>query len=692
MKKKEIKTLAAITLFSLTSVSQADVNLLTDTTGGWLKTDENFKVQVDSPTASSLAFFIGQTDVSAFFSRDSGNIYRYDSSSLALPPGTNQLIVYDKAGNNWNEIGTVELNVLTSSGYSISKITPNVELNLNSKLSDSRSGDAQEPDRETYTDFDSSISFESEHEKNGLNVKSSSNIVSTTHRDSALRFGEKAGKAPKVDLSEYIVTAVKGKTRVQLGHVSQGNHPLLVNGLSNRGLIVERQISKRISVGFAAQSGRQITGYNHLLGFTTSKSKIYTGTMGIDLLKRSGAAKLEVSYVNGTTVADSNFDEGQVPTAEDNSGYGLRLITNSKSGKLTTDTAFARSRYTNPTEDTLEFNGEKLVDVRPTTNNAYYTDIGYKLLSDHKLTNNISTDLSVNVRYSRVESEYQSLAASPNPDEELKEIGFTGQLGLVGFQAKYNRSRDNLEDIASILTTQTNSTQLALNTSLKELFAKEKPDSVAYKLLPELSFSAQRVHQYARNSPDTLVSDFNDNSHLPNQLNLTFANDLTWGFEKWDLGYQTEWSDQDNKQVGRENADFKTLGHQFSVNYRPKDTITLGASAGKIRNKDLEQDIKRYDNTYGLNVDWNITPKVTLSASHNRNKNDDNKDISKSLNTTNEVKVSYQFKVPTPQGKKLPGQAYLRYARQSDETTDNQQNFSTDATDSAVFAGINLSF
>lgn len=676
----------------------AEINLLSQTNNeGWLKPNLPFKIKIDEQdtlSSTSLAFFIGKTDVTSFFNHEGANVYRYDASELALPAGTKQLIVYDRTGNqaDWNEIGTLELKVLTQSGFSVSKITPNIELNVNSKLSDSRSGDAQEPDRTTYNDFDSNISFESEHKKNGLTITSNSNIVSTTHREAALRFGEKGNKAPKVDLSEYIVSAVKGNTKVQLGHISQGNNPLLVNGLSNRGLNIEHQISKRISVGLAAQSGRQITGYNHLLGFTTSKSKIYTGTVGIELLERPGAAKLEVSYINGTTVAESNFDEGQVPTAEDNSGYGLRLTTNSKSGKLTTDTAFARSRYDNPTEDTLEFNGEQLVDVKPTTNNAYYTDIGYKLLSDYKLSDTISTDLSVNVRYGRVDSEYQSLAASPNPDEELKEIGFTGQLGLVGYQAKYNLSRDNLEDIATILTTQTSSTQVSLNTSLKELFAKDKPDSMAYKLLPELSFSAQRVHQYAKNSPATEDSDFNDTNHLPNQLNLTFNNDLTWGFEKWDLGYQTEWSDQDNKQVGRDQADFKALGHQVSVNYRPKDTVTLGLSAGKIRNKDLEQEIKRYDTTYGLNIDWNITPTVTLSASHNKNRNKDSKDISKSLNTTNEVKVSYQFKVPTPQGKKLPGQAYLRYARQSDETTDNEQDFSTDATDSAVFAGVNLSF
>lgn len=689
MKKIGIRSLVAVTLSSLVSVSSAEINLLDDTSDGWLKTNQNFRVQVDSIATDGLLFFIGDTDVTSFFSRESDSIYSYDALELPLPSGKSTLTVYADS----NEVGSTELQVLSKSGFSISKVTPAVEINFNSKLSDSRSGDSPPPDRTTYNDIDSSIRFESEHEKNGLSVKSSSNILSTSNREAALRFGERGEDAPKIDLSEYIVTAVKNKTRVQLGHISQGNHPLLVDNLSNRGLTVEKQIGERVTVGFAAQSGREITGYSDILGFTTNESKIYTGTFGIDLLKeRPGGAKLELSYINGTTIAESNFDEGQVPTAEDNSGYGIRLTTTSKSGKLTTDTAYARSRYNNPTEGTLEFNGEKLVDVKPTSDNAYYTNISYQLLQDHKLNNTISTDLSVNLRYSRVDSEYQSLAASPNPDEELKEVGFNGQLGLVGFQAKYTNSRDNLENIASILTTETNSTELSFTTSLKDFVDTENPDSFSHKLLPALSLSAQRVHQHALNSPDTDISDFNDNSHLPNQVNLTIVNDLTWGFDKWDVGYQTEWSNQNNKQLGRDAADFKTLGHSVNTTYRPNENITLGASIGRIRNSDLEQGIIRYDNTYSLNLDWNISNKVTLSAGYNRNRNNDDKDISKSLNTTNDLKLSYQFNLPTQIGKKLPGQAFIRYARQSAKTSDNQQDFQTNAADSAVYVGINLSF
>ena len=517
-----IKIFTAVTLCSWAVVSNAEVSLLTETGDGWLKTNQNIEIRVDSPAAertNALSFFIGETDVTAFVSKRGGNIFSYDASVLSLPSGENILTVYEN-NEEGNEIGSVELRVLSASGYSISKITPSIEVNINAKLSDNRSGDNElDEQRETYNDLDASISFESEHEKNGLNISSSSNIVSASNREAALRFGEKEN-ASKIDLTEYIVTAVKGKTKVQLGHISQGNHPYLVDNVSHRGLTIQRKITDRLSFDISTQSGREITGYNDILGFTTRKSNITTATLGYDLLERPGGARLEFTYLNGKTIAESNFDEGQVPTAEESTGYGLRLTTSSKSGKLTTDTVYARAKYDNPTNDTLEFNGEQLVDVKPTTNNAYYTSIGYKLLSDHKLSNTLSTDLAFNVRYSKVEAEYQSLAASPNPDEEVKEFGFTGQLGSVGYQLTYTRSRDNLEDIETILTTQTSSTQFSMNAPLKELLSNKIPDtSKYYKLLPSLSFSAQRVHQYNLNRPHNFQTHFNNNIHLQQSKN-----------------------------------------------------------------------------------------------------------------------------------------------------------------------------
>lgn len=688
------KTIAGLAILgSLISSVNAEIKIISETDkNGWLEHDQILQIELSGNAKKVInpVFFLGKTDVTSLFTQTEAGVFTYDNLTKALPSGNLDLKIYD--GSDWSEIDSIALNVLTPSGFNVSKVTPTVDVNINSKLSDNRTEDAGQPNRKTFNDFDSSISINSEHIKKDLNITASANIVSSSNQEAALRFGERQNEASKVDLSQYIVSATKGKTSASLGHISQGKHPLLVDNLSNRGLMIDRKINQRLNVGVALQSGRQITGYNDILGFTTSKSKIATFSVGLDLLKRTDAAKLELSYLNGTTVAENNFDEGQVPTAEDNSGFGLRLTTNSKSGKLTTDTSFARSRYTNPTQDTLEFNGEALVDVKPTTNNAYSTNINYQLLSNHKLSKKMTTDMSLNLVYSKIEAEYKSLAAFPNPDQELKEIGITGQIGHVAYQARYSRSRDNLEDIETILTTQTSSANLSLNTSLKDFFSDKNPKSLKYKLLPSISLSAQRVHQYALNSPATENSGFNNTNHLPDQLNLTFSNDLSWNFDKWDVGYQTQWSKQDNKQEGRDQADFQTLGHTINLTYRPKDTITVGLSAGRIRNTDVEQNTKRYDKSYGLNLDWAINDKFSLSLSHNKNKSDDNQDISRSLSTTNEAKISYTFNLPTPEGKKLPGQAFIRYAKQKNNNKDRQQDFETNANDSAVFAGINFSF
>ncbi len=695
--------LIVLSYFFFLSVN-AEISLITEgNKEGWLNENQPITISIhnaDSFQLNHLAFFIGNTDVSSFISREPKGHFIYDSKSLSLPAGTNKFKVYKKSSNSsdWEELGSVELNILSKGGFKVSKFTPSVEINAIGEVSQSLSGDTNDllsPDDSNKNNISSSITIKGEHKRTGgLEITSNANFVSASRKEAALRFGEKGNKAPKVDLSEYIVSAIKGKTTVQLGHVSQGNHPLLVDSLSNRGLMIQRQITDRVSVGLSIQSGREITGSDNLLGFTKSKNRISTFTVGLDLLKREGGAKLEVSYIKGSTVAESNFDEGQVPTAEKNIGYGLRLTTNSKSGKLTTDTAFARSKYTNPTNETLEFNGEKLVDVKETSSNAFYTNIGYQLLSEKKLNETVSADLSVNLRYAQTDSEYKSLAAFPNPDERLTEIGLTGRLGLVEFQFKQGRSRDNIENIDTILTTQTNTTELALSTSLKEMFGVNKMSKPTRfnKLLPNLSLSAQKVRQYALNSPKAEDSDFSDNSHLPDQLNLTVSNTLEWDFDKWSLGYTTNWSDQDNKQIGRENADFNTLDHQVSLGFRPKESVTLGVSAGRVRSLDKEQNTKRYDNTYGLNLDWKINDKFTLSADHTNNKSNDSVNIEKKLTTSSGLKLSYQFELPTPSGRKLPGQAFVRYIVQDASNVNKEQDINSDAKISAVYAGVNFSF
>ena len=87
-----------------------------------------------------------------------------------------------------------------------------------------------------------------------------------------------------------------------------------------------------------------------------------------------------------------------------------------------------------------------------------------------------------------------------------------------------------------------------------------------------------------------------------------------------------------------------------------------------------------------------MNEKFTLSLGHSKNKSKDNVNIEKTLSTNSQVKLSYQFDMPIPSGKKLPGQAFIRYVKQDASSSNKEQNFATDANTSAIFAGINFSF
>ena len=61
----------------------------------------------------------------------------------------------------------------------------------------------------------------------------------------ALRFGELGDRAPKVDLSSYLMQFQTGKMKYQSGHYSYGTLRHLMNGFCSRGLMMSFPVGKQ---------------------------------------------------------------------------------------------------------------------------------------------------------------------------------------------------------------------------------------------------------------------------------------------------------------------------------------------------------------------------------------------------------------------------------------------------------------
>ncbi|MEJ2620450.1 MAG: hypothetical protein P8163_09355, partial [Candidatus Thiodiazotropha sp.] len=560
---------------------------------------------------------------------------------------------------------------------------------VDSLVDEGHSEEAGEPERPHYTDFNMNAGLTFEGKRDGTTIRSDVNLVGSSVREQALRYSERGADAPKLDLSDYLVEIEEGNTSFSMGHSSFGQNPLLISSISNRGATFRHQLSDSFDFAIASQNGTDIVGYNNLFGLRSLDHNITGGTLGYELFSsRPGALRMEISYVTAEIQSDSNFDVGEVVEAEQSDGYGVRLLGSTESGRLRGELNYARSSYTNPQDDALNEGIDGLVEVDESTNSAYRINLSYDLLSSTLEDETTPLSLTVSLLHERVDPLYKTLAAFPNADVLLNQVEIVSIFGSLALQLQHSWMEDNLDDIASILKTKTESTVLSATYDLSLIVDEE---ATAW-YLPEASLALNRVYQYAANNPDEDESGFNGGSHLPNQNNLSGDLGLSWRLDNWGLSYTYSYSDQDNRQTGRENDDFKTDGHSLEADIQLTDNFQFGLSVGRVRNENVAELLNNYTESAGLNFNWNIQGKWGLSGSVEKTLEDDSKDLVENDSISADLHAVRHISLPFPDGKKRHGQLYMRYNLSDNESIDNEFEFESLVKSWTVTAGLSFSF
>jgi hypothetical protein len=290
--------------------------------------------------------------------------------------------------------------------------------------------------------------------------------------------------------------------------------------------------------------------------------------------------------------------------------------------------------------------------------------------------------------HERIDPFYKTLAAFPNADVIKTKVGFVSQIGALSLQLQHAWMEDNLDDLASILKTKTENTDF----SAAYDFSRYASDESSTWFLPSASLSLNRVRQYAGNNPDSEISGFNGGSHLPDQNNLAGNLNLSWSIDNWGLAYNYSYADQDNRQVGREDDDFKTDGHSLEANYQVSYGFQFGFSIGRVINKNVAQVLDNYSKSAGANFNWQIQDKWGVSGSVEKIFEDDSKDLAENDSISADLQAVRRFRLPFPDGKKRPGQFYLRYNLSENDSSDNEFGFESLVKTWTVTAGLSFSF
>ena len=690
--KRHIGTLASsLALLLYVPTSHASLKLLEPADPEqWIKPQSpiSFQIDDDSDISGILAIFVGKTDVTPLFHESGPGIYTYSGTPIPLPSGESELVLYDHKGEEWRKIGSVPLKVLTSSGFESVEYSPRIDITVDSQHDEGHSGDAEEPERKRFSDTSLQAGFSGSQSRNSLSIESSANLSGASREEQALQFAEKGEDAPKVDLADYLIEAKNGNATFAVGHITYGQHPLLVNSISNRGVMAGYRFSERFDFSIASQNGTSIVGFSNPVGLAhANEHNIASATVGYEMIpSRPGALRVEVGYVTAQIQPEADFDVGEVPDAEKSDGWGLRLIGSSPSGRLRGEVNFARASYTNP-EDPFITEDLDVVPVKETTNEARAATLSYDLVR-HALEDERELTVTATLTHERTDPLYKTLTAFPNSDTLRNGVSLSFQLGETTLAIQHAEQEDNLDNIPSILKTRTRSTMATASWPLSSLSREADSPSPYW---PVLSLNAARVHQYAGNKPATEISDFNDGSHLPDQMNTEGSIGLEWSVDRWDFGYTVNASKQDNRQKGREDADFSNLGHEIAATLRATDTLEVGISLGRVRSTDEAESVSNFTNNVGMNLNWIIAEKWTLSGNVSRTLDDDSEDLARNENTSNDVQLARTFSIPFPGGRKRDGQFFIRYNQQENDNRDNLFEINSFSKNWAVTSGLSFS-
>jgi hypothetical protein len=672
---------------ALACAAGAQAQVTADFAERWIAADSTVTLQLDqtlAARAAELRFFAGALDVTALARQPRPGVLTFDLRFARPAAGESTFAVYLVEAGQWRELAKFPLKVLNAAGFESGQFGPKLDLGGKARFNEGARGDASLSPRPTYFDGTGRGGFAFDATRGAFKADGQFNATGSSFRNEALRFGELGARAPKVDLADYVVNLRYGGTTLAVGHLSYGNNPLLLAGYGSRGMTLAQKFGERFDLSVNAMNGTSIVGYDNFFGLTSAQHRIHGATAGLELIGgRPGALRLEIAALDARLESRSNFNSGEVPDAEQSRGLGLRLSGSTEGKRVRGDAVFARSRYVNPFDPALAQGGE-LQPVKRTTASGRQVDLAVDVVQNaRRWSETQPLTITLSAHHQRVEPLYKSIGASSSPDRRLNRAALAAQFGAGQLQLNASRERDNLDNVPTLLTTRTDSTGANLSLPLAQWLGGGE------SWWPQLGYTVLVVRQRAINAPATEDSGIAA-THRPDQRNVSHNATLNFTRGAFNFGYTLARATQDNRQPGRENADFENLGHQLSFGWRVGEKLSLNVGANTNRNFSREKDLTTSTRGGNGGFDWQLLDDVTLAVNAGRTLGGDSRDLTSSSNDNAQAQLTWRFGVPA-YGRKLPGQVFVRYVRQDNASRNAAFGIATSGASWAWDAGLSLS-
>lgn len=688
-------------IFTQSFKAQNGVEITTNFTGKELKPTDKIELRLNQPlqrSVGNLAVILNQTDLSAFFVPETNN-YSYTPKAFPLPAGDNKLAVYlvDSKGE-WTLLKEFSLQVAEKKVEADKteetrrteiEFTPNVSLNFKGESNVGFFPVTSRPERLSFMDTAGQGTFQISVKRNGWTLGSQFDLAGSGRKQEALRFGELGNKAPQIDLSSYQVQLEKGRFKFQVGHVSFGSQRHLINNFSSRGMSLTIPLGKQNEVSFSALNGTSIVGFDNFIGVTRANHQILGVTFAREFIKeRPGGLRLEVTAMRGSLLPLNGFNERTVNDAEKNFGGTIRLFFKDKSERLRFEGGFTRSRFQNPSDPLLE-QDQTVTPIRPTTRNARFIEVSYDILRDVKIWNDQKMKLTGTFRHEELEPLFRSITAFNQADKRQNQFEVTGNLGEINFTFGNLRDRDNLNEIASILKTTSQRNNVIVSIPLNSVFTPAKP----LKWLPRLGYTYDFVHQFGAFLP--VNGEFNSLSQVPNQKNYSQNLNAEWSLtDKLQIGYRYSRSFQDNRQPGREIADFRNITNAVNVGFSGLKNLNLNFELSRESANSFESATLNSTFRFGTNITWQdaLIKNLTFNTNFSTTLAGDRANTFDSRNLEYDAQLAYKFEIGKEKFKKMSAQIFIRYANRYGSRFDRLFFLNDFNKNQGINMGLNFSF
>jgi hypothetical protein len=654
----------------------------------WLPRSETITFKLDTVLQAEdgqLAIFLGATDMTDLF-ENFGDSLVYNPSFMLLPPGESEIIFYlVSPENQWQEVSRLTLKVKTVTGFQKADFAGKVSITNSGQIAEGHDPIDNRPARATFQEFNGQANLTSEHVRDLFAVRSQWDFVGAGEKQQALRFGEKGDNAAQIDLAGYSLEVQSGKAHFSMGHISHGRNEHLISAFASRGSMLKLDLTRSIDFSMAILNSQTVVGWDNFTGINRKNNRIYSSAFGVDVFSRPGALRIEGSYMDGSSLPLDGFNQGSITDAEKSRGYGFRLSASNPNERLQFEGGFARSKFTNP-NDPLLAGGLDIVPVQDETKAARFARVNLGLLQNVTLLPDWQASFTLNIRHEKVDPLYRSLASYARADFLENAVALQGNVGVISLQIAHSRSEDNLDEIPSILKTKTRSNTVAVAVPFQAMFARRVE---LMPLLPVFSCNFARTHQFGDQLPED--SGFSE-SHVPDQVSSQRGASLDWTGNAWRLGYRLGHSLQDNRQPGREAADFENINHAISLGLSPGSSIDLALEVAfeKAQNKEVD----RTDKTTNFSVGFNMptSDKSNLNLNLTATHSVDNLQTTFNDNVNLSSQWSYRFNYDLRQGRPLfQGQLFIRYSRTAINSEDTVFGINNELMNWTINTGVSVS-